>query len=202
MILSSDQQRRLTRATERALAWHAGQQRKGSEIPYVSHLLQVSGSVLEHGGDVDQAIAGLLHDALEDADSTEERLERQGAIECDFGAAVLQIVLDCTDTAQGEAIGSKAPWKERKTRYLAHLATTDPRSLLVAACDKCHNLRALVWDVRTHGLGYLDRFNSGPPEQIWYFTELIEAMADRIPRRLHAELAALLEDFRALLQQP
>ncbi len=201
-MLSTDDRRRLVRGTELALTWHAGQMRKGSDIPYVSHLSQVSGLVLEHGGDVGQAIAGLLHDALEDAASADERRERETVIRQEFGEAVLEIVLDCTDTRAGESIDSKAPWKQRKSRYLAHLADAGDRSLLVAACDKRHNLHALVWDVRVQGSGYMDRFRSNPADQIWYFTGVAKAFSGRIPRRLEAELRALLEEFRALLGGP
>lgn len=55
---------------------HAADMRKGTEIPYVSHLLAVCGLVLEHGGTEDEAIAALLHDAIEDADDVEEAAAR------------------------------------------------------------------------------------------------------------------------------
>jgi len=196
--LSADDQRRLTRASELALDWHAQQSRKGSDIPYFSHLSQVKGLVLEHGGGVDQAIAGLLHDALEDADSADERARREQTIGDEFGAAVLEIVLDCTDTGADESLEDKAPWKLRKTRYLEHLASASDASLLVAACDKRHNLHALVWDVRHQGPSYLERFNSGPAGQLWYFEGVLKLVAGRIPKRLEMELAALLAELRDL----
>ena len=200
MGLDEPDQARLTRAAQLALSWHADQSRKGSEIPYVSHLFQVAGLVLEHGGDVDQAIAGFLHDSLEDADSPEERTRRDRTIREEFGAGVLQMVLDCTDTQENEALGNKAPWKERKTRYIEHLARADSRSLLVAACDKRHNLDALVGDVRAQGIGYLDRFRAGAEDQIWYFEGVIEALRNRIPLRLLQELETRSAEFRALVK--
>jgi (p)ppGpp synthase/HD superfamily hydrolase len=200
--LDEAHQRKLTRANQLALAWHADQQRRDSPIPYISHLAQVSGLVLEHGGDVDQAIAGLLHDALEDADSPSERAGREQTIVDEFGDDVLHMVADCTDTEVDEAISSKAPWLVRKERHLAHLAEVGERSLLVAACDKRHNLHSLVWDVRTQGHGYLDRFNAAPDQQVWYFTEILRALRGKIPRRLMGELEALLAELEALVKNP
>jgi (p)ppGpp synthase/HD superfamily hydrolase len=192
-------QARLTRAAQFAVAWHAGQARKGSDIPYASHLLQVAGLVLEHGGDVDQAAAGFLHDSLEDARSPEERSAREGILRDEFGEDVLRMVLACTDTAEDEFLGNKTPWKERKSRYLEHLAHADARSALVSACDKRHNLGSLVADVRAHGPGYLDHFSAGAPDQLWYFEGFVAALRERLPPRLVQELDEELADFRALL---
>jgi (p)ppGpp synthase/HD superfamily hydrolase len=193
-------QARLTRAAELALAWHGEQSRKGSEVPYASHLLQVAGLVLEHGGDLDQAVAGFLHDSLEDVSSPEERRAREGILRDEFGEGVLRMVRACTDTEEDEAFGSKAPWKERKRRYLDHLVHVDSHSALVTACDKRHNLGALVGDVRVHGVRYLDRFRAGASDQVWFFEGVVEALRDRIPRRLAEELEAVLADFRALVE--
>jgi (p)ppGpp synthase/HD superfamily hydrolase len=193
-------QARLRRAAELALSWHADQTRKGSEVPYASHLLQVAGLVLEHGGDVDQAVAGFLHDSLEDVSSPEERRSREGILRDEFGEGVLRMVRACTDTGEHEALGSKAPWEERKSRYLEHLAHVDSLSALVTACDKRHNLGALVGDVRAHGARYLDRFRAGASDQVWYFEGVVNALRDRIPRRLAEELGALLADFRTLVE--
>jgi (p)ppGpp synthase/HD superfamily hydrolase len=192
-------QARLTRAAELALSWHAGQSRKGSDVPYVSHLLQVTGLVLEHGGDADQAVAGFLHDCLEDVSAPEERRVREAILREEFGEGVLRMVLACTDTEEGETLGNKAPWKQRKRRYLEHLAQGDGRSALVGACDKRHNLGAFVAGVRAHGVQYLGKFRAGAADQVWYFESVVEALRGRIPRRLEQELEKLLADFRALV---
>jgi (p)ppGpp synthase/HD superfamily hydrolase len=196
--VDSHTQERLVGATELAVCWHAGQFRKGSQIPYISHLVQVQGLVLEHGGDTEQAVAALLHDSLEDAETPAEALDRANQIETRFGAGALAIVRDCSDTAIDEA-GAKGPWLERKQRYHAQLAAASERSLLVAACDKLHNLNALVWDVETQGAVTLDRFNAGPAEQLWYFDALAALFEGRVPARLQNELKALLEQFRGLV---
>jgi (p)ppGpp synthase/HD superfamily hydrolase len=202
MHLDEADRRRLGRALELALEWHADQFRKGTEIPYASHLLQVAGLVLEHGGDADQAAAGLFHDALEDAKSPEERRDREQVIAREFSGDVLRIVRACTDTEEHEVLGHKAPWRERKTRFLERLPKLAERSLLVVACDKRHNLDALVADVRAFGRGYLDRFKAEPEDQIWYFESVHEAVLGRIPPRLQRELADLLERFRTLARDP
>ena len=191
--------KRLIEATELAYDWHADQKRKGSEIPYISHLLQVQGLVLEHGGDGVQAVAALLHDSLEDAETAEEADERAAEILQRFGEEALAIVRDCSDTGPGEAGANKGPWKERKQRYLRKLAAAPNRSLLVATCDKLHNLNALVWDLEMHGLVYLDHFNAGAAEQLWYYEEMQRLIAGRMPKRLVTELSTLHDRFRSKL---
>src|SRR5437868_10096762 len=127
--------------------------RKGTEIPYVSHLLAVSALVLEHGGDEDQAIAGLLHDAAEDQGGEARIFE----IESLFGAGVSKIVADCTDAWTDP----KPPWRIRKETYVAHLPETSERSLLVCLADKTHNATAILSDLRRIGEDLWPRFNGG-----------------------------------------
>jgi len=190
--MQADDQQLLARALERALAWHGPQKRKGTEIPYASHLLQVSGLVLEHGGDVEQAAAGLLHDALEDCDVPRETIARE------FGERVARIVAACTDTLPGDSAEKKSPWRERKTAYLAHLREADADVMLVSLCDKRHNLAALVGDLRRDGPATLARFNAGADGLVWYFEELVAAAGGRVPRRLREEYALLLAELRTL----
>ncbi|HJO22454.1 MAG: HD domain-containing protein [Myxococcota bacterium] len=196
--MRAEDRRRLLQATDCAYRWHAGQCRRKTRIPYVSHLLQVQGLVLEHGGDVDQATAALLHDALEDAPDAAERAHRSTQINEYFGEGVLQIVLDCTDTKEDESRDEKRPWEERKKRYVAQLAAASQRTRLVAACDKRHNLHAIVWDVKTHGPGVFNRFSCTPEQQVWYFESVFDVVEDSIPDRLRAELSSLLDELRQL----
>jgi hypothetical protein len=122
---------------------HRDQIRKGSGIPYVSHLLAVCALVIEHGGSEDQAIAALLHDAAEDQGG-EARLND---IRARYGAAVADTVADCTD-AWTEP---KPPWRPRKEAYLAALPSKPPTSLLVSLADKTHNECAILGDYRISG---------------------------------------------------
>jgi (p)ppGpp synthase/HD superfamily hydrolase len=158
----------------------------------MSHLSQVQGLVIDAGGGPVEAIAALLHDALEDAPSPGERSVRERTIYDRFGQPVLEIVLDLTDTRPEEAADSKGPWRERKERYLTQLRGAARPSLLVAACDKRQNLGELVSDLRHEGLATLDRFNAGAPEQLWYFGALSEICRPAIPGRLARELDDLV----------
>ena len=195
--MNSEERARMVEATELCHRWHAEQRRKATEIPYVSHLIQVEGLVLEHGGDSDQAIAALLHDSLEDAPDAEERALREREIRTRFGPRVLDVVLDCTDTGPDEFLQNKKDWKERKDRYLEQLRRAPARTHLVAACDKRHNLHAIVSDVKTSGPGVFDRFTSTPSQCLWYYTSVIEIVRPSLPMRLVDELDHLLEELRA-----
>ncbi|MBW1883154.1 MAG: HD domain-containing protein [Deltaproteobacteria bacterium] len=185
----------LCEATRLAWQWHGRQTRKGKPSPYLSHLLQVQGLVIDHGGDTEQAIAALLHDALEDAESPDERAQRESEIGARFGSGVVRIVLDCTDTTPEEAGLRKGPWRVRKQRYIAQLASAPASSLLVPACDKHHNLSDLIGDLRHEGTGSFSRFNAGPTEQLWYFESLIEIFRPSVPPRLASDLEGLLSEL-------
>ncbi len=188
----------LLAATELAWIWHGQLTRKGRATSYLSHLLAVQGLVVESGGGPEQAIAALLHDALEDVPDRAARGAREREIRARFGEDVLRIVLDCTDTLPDETGEDKRPWRLRKERFLARLAEADPASRLVVACDKRHNLGDLVWDLHHEGPPTLARFNAGPSEQLWYFERVIALCRDAIPARLFLELGRLVAELRGL----
>jgi len=194
-------QPRLLEATRLAWLWHGDQTRKGKPTSYMSHLLQVEGLVIDYGGGPDEAIAALLHDSLEDAESPADRTAREREIESHFGPRVLRIVLDCTDTMSTEAGQSKGAWRERKKRYLAQLREAEGSSRLVAACDKRHNLGDLVSDLRSEGLATLDRFNADGPEQLWYYESVVSICRSAVPTRLTIELDALVRELGSLVHQ-
>jgi (p)ppGpp synthase/HD superfamily hydrolase len=146
---------------------HRAQERKGSGVPYVAHILGVSSLVLEYGGDEESAIAGLLHDAVEDQGG----LSVLARIEERFGAKVAAIVLACTDSHEVP----KPPWHERKRAYVAHLHVAPPDAQLVSACDKLYNLRAICADYRTVGEALWGRFTGGREGVLWYYRELAAA---------------------------
>ncbi|MDJ0973182.1 MAG: HD domain-containing protein [Planctomycetota bacterium] len=159
---------------------HAAQSRKGTPIPYVSHLLHVTGIVLEHGADEDVAIAALLHDAAEDQGGHEMLAE----IEARFGSRVAGIVLECSDTLDDP----KPPWRERKEHYLAHLESATEGACLVSGADKLHNARTIVDDLRREGTPAFAKFKGGHEGTLWYYAAVLEALEGRIPAALHAEL--------------
>jgi (p)ppGpp synthase/HD superfamily hydrolase len=154
---------------------HREHTRKGTTIPYISHLLQVCGLVLEFGGTEEEAIGGLLHDAAEDAGG-EPIL---AYILKEFGELVEQIVRENSDSIS-DTKTEKAPWRQRKESYLAAIATKSPSSLVVSICDKIHNVRALNQDSRTQGEIHWSRFNATKSELLWYFESLLEEFEKRI----------------------
>jgi GTP pyrophosphokinase len=175
---------------------HAKQLRKATSIPYLAHLMSVAALVLEHGGGEQAAIAGLLHDAVEDSENGSEIEE---SIRREFGDDVADIVLGCSDTVAVPG-QSKPSWRERKTAYLEHLAAeTDPDVLLVSACDKLHNVRSILGDLRTVGPAVWGRFSqTDPAAQLWYYGSLSAIYQDRVPHELHGELMRTIEEIRAL----
>ena len=166
---------------------HAQQVRKGGTIPYISHLLAVSALVLEHGGKEDEAIAALLHDAVEDQGGEPTRREIQRR----FGDGVAHIVDGCSDTDTTP----KPPWQERKTAYLAHLQEADGSVLLVSAADKLHNLRTMRSDYELVGEDLWLRFKAGRELTLWYYRSLIEVYQTRFPSSLTAELTRTFHEL-------
>ncbi len=170
---------------DEALLWaaqlHRCQSRKGKPVPYISHLIAVSGLVWEDGGSEDQAIAALLHDAIEDADQT------HGSIAERFGVEVADIVRDCTDTAEGLTGVVKEPWRLRKTRYLASLDHKSEGSLRVTAADKAHNARDMVLDARRDPSSW-ERFNAGLEGTAWYLLRIHQTLSHRLSGSRSTEL--------------
>lgn len=150
-------------------AIHRSQERKGSGIPYVAHVLGVSSLVLEHSGDEDEAIAGLLHDSVEDQGG----IDRLEDVRAQFGARVAEIVLGCTDAVADP----KPPWRERKEAYVAHLRVASSSVRLVAAADKLYNARCIVQDYRALGDSLWSRFSDGRDGVLWYYREVSSALA-------------------------
>jgi len=157
---------RFTKALTLAAEAHEGQERKGTSIPYITHPVAVAELVARYGGDEDQQIGALLHDVLEDAG--EEWAPRIA----EFGDRVLSIVRACTDGTPDAATGQKAPWRERKEAYLAHLSETPDDALLVSACDKLHNIQAIHLDLTEIGTSVFDRFTASRDETLWYYRSL------------------------------
>jgi (p)ppGpp synthase/HD superfamily hydrolase len=172
-----------------ALEAHGAQRRKGTKIPYASHVIRVCGLVLEYGGDARQAAAGLLHDTIEDCDVTEAELRDR------FGADVARIVRSLSDVLEGDTAKRKSPWLKRKRAYIAHLEHVPKRVRLVAACDKLDNLRALVDDIAANGKRTLRRFSGSPRQIRWYYESVIDALSRDVPHRLRAELRLLAAEL-------
>jgi (p)ppGpp synthase/HD superfamily hydrolase len=181
---------RFSAALAFAAELHGNQLRKGTSIPYVSHLLAVASIVLEHGGSEDEAIAALLHDAVEDQGGL-PTLER---IRARFGDAVAGIVAECTDTHEDP----KPAWRPRKEAYLAAIPHKSAGARLVSCADKLHNARAILADFRRHGTALWARF-SGGEQSAWYYRSLADAFAATGPQPLAAELERVVTEIEGLM---
>jgi (p)ppGpp synthase/HD superfamily hydrolase len=167
---------------------HASQTRKGTDVPYLGHLMGVASIVLDDGGDEDEAIAGLLHDAAEDHGGR-TRLEE---IRARFGDPVARIVEDCTDSWETP----KRPWAERKRDYVAHAARLPPSSLRVSAADKVHNAYAILRDLRNVGEEVWTRFKAPPDDIMTYYEGLVRAFRTAGGGRLVEELDRIVRGIR------
>ena len=157
---------RFTEALVYATQLHSHQVRKGSGVPYISHLLGVAALVLEDGGDEDRAIAALLHDAIEDQGGDKIRQE----IKAKFGDRVVNIVNGCTDS---EVI-PKPPWKERKQQYIDKMRHASFEVRQVSMADKLHNLRSILADYYRGDTDIWSKFKGGREGTLWYYRSLIE----------------------------
>ncbi len=177
-----------------AVAWaselHAGQRRKGLGVPYVFHLLAVAAIVGESGGDENQVIAALLHDAVEDAGGAPTLAE----IRRRFGDDVAALVDGCTDTDAAE----KPPWRPRKEAYVARLRSAPPRLRLVSAADKLHNARCLESDLWAEGDSVWERFRGRRDGTLWYYGALLDALQNGWSHPVADELARVVARIRTL----
>ena len=189
---------RFVNALRLATELHRRQPRKGTTIPYVSHLLSVASLVLEHGGSEIQATAALLHDSIEDQGGTPEQAEvLKEDIRDQFGARVLAIVVACSDSDNSR---EKKPWRQRKLDYLAHLPTLPRAARIVSMADKLHNARCILADHIDIGPAFWKRFNASQQDVIWYYESLCAAyrkmpsgppMEARLLRELEHAVAAI-----------
>jgi len=166
---------------------HRDQVRKGSNVPYMAHLLGVCSLVLEYGGDEDCAIAALLHDAVEDQGGT----ETQQQIDRKFGDRVGTIVDGCTD-AFGEP---KPPWQERKEAYIAEIPDMSDEIALVSAADKLHNAKSLLKDYQKVGEAIWERFKGHKEGTLWYYRSVVKAFGQRKVTPIVEELTEVVNQL-------
>ena len=177
-----------------AHAFHRDQRRKGSDRPYIGHLMAVASLVLDADGDEDAAIAGLLHDALEDQGGSRAANE----IERQFGREVLGVVRECSDWS-GD--GEKPAWRSRKLAFVNSVSAMSSRALLVAAADKLHNVRDLHEDYLALGEDLWERFEGGRDGTLWYYQAMAAALLDAgAPRRLVDPLQRAIDELGQLME--
>jgi (p)ppGpp synthase/HD superfamily hydrolase len=176
---------KLSEKFEEALVYatraHSDQIRKKTGIPFVAHVLGVAAIALEYGANETEAISALLHDTAEDCGGT----ERLRDIQEKFGEDVARIVDGCTDTYETP----KPPWLERKRAYIEHLKDSDSSTRLVSAADKWHNPRAILAELRRHGLEVFERFSGKTDGTLWYYRTLVIAF------RRHGDHADLIDEL-------
>ena len=184
----------LTERFDQALVFaarlHAGDIRQGTTIPYLAHLLGTASIALEHGAIEDEAIAALLHDAVEDHGG-----EQLVTIRELFGGAVADIVAGCTDTNETP----KPPWRARKEAYVRHIQDASPSVRLVSASDKLHNARAILADYRALGDALWSRFSGGKEGTLWYYRALVETFRKAGTVPLVEELDLVVSELERLV---
>ena len=177
---------------------HAGDVRKGTEISYLCHLLGVSSLVIEAGGDEDQAIAGLLHDAVEDTGG----MARADDIRARFGDRVTEIVIACSDSTD-EEWKRDTPYSKRKRIYLDRIKTEPMDYLLVTMADKVHNARAIVTDLHVHGAEVIGKFNGDANQVLDYYQECLAIAKERnVTPALLVPLELAVNEMTSMMAAP
>jgi len=180
MILGS----RFESAIAMAMRLHSTQVRKGNGSPYIGHLLAVTSLVVENGGTEDEAIAAILHDAVEDQGGHSALHE----IRSEFGNKVANVVAECTDTFEAQ----KSPWRKRKEDYIATIPSKSASARLVSIADTIHNAQSLLNDFSATGHELWERFNGGRNGTLWYYRTLAEAFEKTGPQQLAMQLRSLI----------
>jgi (p)ppGpp synthase/HD superfamily hydrolase len=182
--------KRFEQAIALAIELHGSQKRKFGKTPYISHLLCVAALVLQDGGDEEQAIAALLHDAVEDRGgrATLERIEKA------FGARVAEMVEACSDSMEWP----KKPWRQRKEGHLARLKDAPPEVCRVMLADKLCNTRSLLRGLRENGPQVWRHFNGGRDGSLWYFRQMQALLSAKAPGYMADELARVLDEIERL----
>jgi len=192
--------RRFVKAVEWACSLHREQVRKGTGVPYATHLLAVAALVLDGGGNETEAIAALLHDAVEDSSVTRKQIRKR------FGRKVERIVVGCTDVPTAKKSKGKkrtrgpGNWRERKVRSIEHLRDPEtPEAVLrVRAADALSNARTTLADLRRYGPETWERFNAGAVDQLWYYRSLSIVLSARLPGLLSDELRVAVRELEEL----
>ncbi|MDK8819365.1 HD domain-containing protein [Corynebacterium amycolatum] len=176
---------RLMRGIATASRAHDGHYRKGSGVPYISHPMAVMLIAASVTNDEDVLLAALFHDILEDVPENYSRAE----MEDEFGPRVVEIV-------EGVTKDSSLPsWQERADAYLEQLSRGSAESIIVAAADKFHNLSQTLEDLDREGHSLWRRFRSTPSQQLWWYTNVRNVIAERLPDM------PLLDDLDILIER-
>ncbi len=189
--------KRFPEAVEYARQLHT-EYRKGTDIPYMAHLIGVAALVMgEAGGRVpvteDMVIAALLHDAVEDHGGA----PRMREIEQIYGLNVARLVEALSDTF-AEDPEKKEPYGQRKTTYIMRLRREPDDVLLISAADKLYNAKAILDDFKEIGPAVFDRFKRGKDQQLWYFDELLKVFRAHPSNQIVDDLERVVKELHAV----
>jgi len=196
---------RVLQAIDLVMTLHKEQKRKGRDVPYITHLFSVASKVLEEGGDEDQFISALLHDAVEDqsrptivkmADKFIETLKKDEDVDADSFLAswMKEVEEDAFELLKkikimfGPKVAyyviqcsdsftyPKKPWRQRKEEFISRCFSMADDVKLIVACDKWHNLYSLYHDYCRMGDNIWSQFNGKKEGTIWYYCEIVQAL--------------------------
>lgn len=189
MATESGYSARYEQALRLATVAHRHQNRKGGDLPYITHPVHVSVILLRYGFPADVAIAGLLHDVVEDQGVDLAQIEEI------FGAYVAELVAALSER-KTDAQGKQRPWEVRKQEALEHMRLGSPQVAAVKAADVLHNARATALDARQDGPGVWQRFTRGPVALLEHYCQIVEIARERLgDHPLVDELADAVEDL-------
>jgi GTP pyrophosphokinase len=191
---------RFTEAVEYARQLHT-EFRKGTDVPYMAHLLGVASLVMgEAGGRVpvteDMVIAALLHDTVENHGG----MPRLHDVETRFGSNVARMVAGLSDTFADDH-DEKEGWEERKLAYLKRLRSETDDVLLISAADKLYNAKSILDDYRVIKEAVWERFKRGADKQLWHFNELLAIFRLHPANRIVDDLEVVIRDLSELVNQ-
>lgn len=191
---------RFTTSIEYARQLHT-EFRKGTDIPYMAHLLGVAAIVMGEAGrrvpvTEEMVIAAVLHDTVEDHGG----MPRLRELEKKFGPNVARMVAGLSDTF-AEDHDKKEGWEDRKAAYIHRLQNERDDVFLISAADKLYNAKAMLDDFRETGNSVWDRFHGGPTEQLWYFNELLRVFNSRPRNRIIDEFERVVRELEGLMRK-
>jgi (p)ppGpp synthase/HD superfamily hydrolase len=183
---------RYDRALKLAARAHRDQLRKGTDTPYIAHPVHVSVLLLRHGFGEDLAIAGLLHDVVEDCDTTVAELAAE------FGPEVARLVEAVSE--QKTQDGAELPWQQRKEAKLALLSGGGPDVAALKLADTLHNARSIIADLRAQGADVWRRFKGSPEQTIWYYRQVLAGASSALgDHALARELEQAIVELEEIL---
>ena len=177
--------RLLNEAIKYAVDQHAGQVRKGTDVPYITHPLEVLTILNAMQANPTTMMAGVLHDTVEDTGATIDDLRNR------FGDAVAALVA-------GHSEDKSKTWDERKALAIAELAEAPYELKCVVLADKRSNIRNMARDYAELGDALWERFNAPREKQAWYYAGAIDALKEM---QTHKETRAAYEEFCALVRE-